>query len=424
MSGVDDVDLLERDVRLGWMLYEARPTDPEIAQIALRVLAGHPELSGMRILLAKHRYQCGQVDEARELLQAVVGANDEKSVGAARELVSLELHQDDPAEAQRWGQFVLRANQDRWLDWMDLGGATALTGEFEDGWRQLDDAVEMCARTDADSLPVALVRRAMFLFQSAAPPERLVPAVEEAVRADPTDEFFGDLLVWAYMLQGRFAEAEEQALRLLRLNPTDESLAGPLTMIRNMRASLAEDGQTLEDFHRAGVFDRIFTELRDQRLGFDLASALHALDEVLPAELRATLLPPVDQQTAQDSPLIDEIGMWHAGQTPGAGPAWGLPGEFRLMTPAEITAMDEAIAADPASHPQWQADSIGEQSSQVMTDDAGGCLIELMSRQLVIRRSGADDVVVAPSLAAWVWDRVAAFGGRDPRPHAKQTGIR
>ncbi|MEV0644036.1 hypothetical protein AB0I28_02110 [Phytomonospora sp. NPDC050363] len=415
---MSEVDYVERDVRLGWALYEAQPTNPEIARIALRVLAEHPSLSGMRILLAKHRYRCGEVAEAREILQAVVGLRDERSLGAARELVSLEQHQEDHTEALRWSRYVLREEQDRWHDWMDLGGLTALTGEFEEGWKLLDDAVAMCARTDADSLPLALVRRALFLLRSLAPPERFGPAAEEAVRADPSSEFIAIPLIWAYLHQGRFTDAEELALRLLRLDPTDESLAVPLTMIRNLRATLAEEGQTLDDLHRAGVFERLWSELRDERLGVDLASALSALDGVMPAELRAVLRPPADEETAQEGNLNAEIAMWHAGQAPGAGRAWGLPGDFRLMSSEEVAAMDAAIEADPASYPQWRNEEVSDNYSQVMTDDAGGYLIELMTGRVVIRRSGAEDEPVAESLAAWFWDRVAAFGGHNPRPHA------
>ncbi|GIG68742.1 tetratricopeptide repeat protein [Phytomonospora endophytica] len=422
MSRTEEMGPLERDVRLGWTLYSAQPDNPEVGRIALRVLAEHPWVSGMRILLAKHRYACGEVAEARELLLGVVGLHDEQSLGAARELVILEHHQDDNAEALRWAAFVLRERQDRWRDWMDLGGMTALTGSFEEGWGLLDKAVEMCARTEADALPMALVRRALFLLQSLAPPERFIPAAEEAVRAAPADEAIGSPLIWGYLHQGRFGDAEELALRLLRLNPTDASASVPLTMIRNIRATLEKDGQTLGDLHRTGLFERLWKELRDQRLGLDLASALNALDAVMPAELRATLLPPLDEEAADAGDLTSEIAAWHAGQTPGAGRVWGLPGDFRLMSPAEFAAMDAAIEADPASYPQWRTEDLGEYYNQVMTDDAGGYLVELMTGQVIIRRSGADDEPVAESLSAWFWGRVAAFGGRDPRPAARQAG--
>ncbi|HEY1176754.1 MAG TPA: hypothetical protein VGF17_11395, partial [Phytomonospora sp.] len=332
MSPSDEFEPVEHDVQVGWALYSVRPEDPRIAEIAQRVLAGHPWMNGMRILLAKHRYACGDVTVARELLRAVVGDDDERSLGAARELVSLEHHQGDHAEALRWAEFVVRAAQDRWRDRMDLGGMTALTGNFEEGWRLLDDAVAMCARTDARSLPVALVRRALFLLESFAPPERFAAAAEEAVHADPSDEFVSGPLIWAYLHQGRFADAEELALRVLRVNPLEASASTPLTMMRNLRKTLGEDGQTLDDLHRTGVFARLWADMRDQRLGLDLAAALDALGAVMPAELRKTLRPPVDAEAADEGSLTTEIAMWHAGQDPGAGAVWGLPGDFRLMT--------------------------------------------------------------------------------------------
>lgn len=419
MSGADPV---ERDIRLAWAIYDARPTDPEVAAIALRVLAGNPSISEMRILLAKHRYKCGDADGARELLHSVVGLRDEQSVHAARELVSIEHHQDEVAEALRWARFVLNEEPHRWYAWMDVGGMTALTGGFEEGWRLLDDAVGMCANTDVDSLPRALVRRALFMLQSLAPPERFIPAAEKAVRADPSDELIGGPLIWAYLHQGRFGDAEELALRLLRINPLDKTLSVPLTMIRNLEATLKEEGHTLDDLHGTGMFARLWTEMRDERLGLGLADALSALDEVLPAELRAVLRPPVDRETAKAGDMTTELATWHAGQDPGAGAAWGLPGDFRLMSSDEIAAMDAAIEADPASYPQWRTEDVGKYYSQVMTDDDGGHLVELMTGHVVIRRTGADDEPVAESLSAWFWERVGAFGGRDRRPSARHDG--
>lgn len=54
-----------------------------------------------------------------------------------------------------------------------------------------------------------------------------------------------------------------------------------------------------------------------------------------------------------------------------------------------------------------------------MTDHAGGYLIATLEN-VVIRRAGADHEPVAPSRSAWFWDRVAAFGGCDPRSLAPQ----
>jgi hypothetical protein len=76
--------------------------------------------------------------------------------------------------------------------------------------------------------------------------------------------------------------------------------------------------------------------------------------------------------------------------------------------------MDEAIEADPEAWTQWDAD--GEYYTQLFTDDAGGYFIEGTAGRLYRRRPGQDDVEIAPSLTDWLWDRVVAFGGGDPRP--------
>ncbi|WP_235735227.1 hypothetical protein [Nocardioides alcanivorans] len=78
--------------------------------------------------------------------------------------------------------------------------------------------------------------------------------------------------------------------------------------------------------------------------------------------------------------------------------------------------MDQEIEANPESHPEWEEVVLSDAYTQLMTDDAGGYVIATAPGPLVIRRSGADDQHFARSLADWVWDRVAAFGGRDPRP--------
>ncbi|GIG70531.1 tetratricopeptide repeat protein [Phytomonospora endophytica] len=413
-----EMEAVERDMLLGWELYRASPTHPQIERIAQRLQATNPRRSDIRILLAKHRWACGRVAEAREILQAVVALRDERSLDAARELLSLEHHDGDIAEALRWAEYVLREEQDRWFDWMELGGMTALNGAFEEGWRILDDAVAMCARTSAGSLPLALVRRALYLLSSCAPPALFVPAAEEAVSADPSDENIGGPLMWAYLHEGRFDDAEELALRMLRLDPTNKALSQPFEMMRNLQATLAEDARTLDELHGTGLFERLWTQMRDRRLGLDLTAALAALDEVMPAELRAVLKPPVDKETARAGSMSTEIAMWHAGQAPGAGAAWGLPGDFRLMSAEEIKAMDDAIEADPDAYPQWRTVQVDEYYDQLMTDDAGAYLVELMTGEVVIRQPGAADERIAESLADLFWRRVAAFGGHDPRPRA------
>lgn len=417
-----DVDPIERDVDLAWELYDVQPTHPEIGRLARRVLAQQPGRNGIRILLANHCRKCGDVDEARQLLLDVIGQRDKYFVDAARTLRGLEQYEYNYVEAQRWAETVLREDQESWHDRMELGAATAMVGDLDTGWQILDDAVAQCARTDADDLRYALAARAIYLFQSFAPSERYIPAAEEAIRADPSSDFVGGPLIWAYVHQGRFEDAEELALRQLRLDPTDGLAEGALTMIRDTRTALEKEQLTFADYHAAGVVEMAWSQMRDQVLGTDLASALVALEQVLPPELRAVLRPPMDDEA--DRSLLGEleVGEWHDGQEPGTGALWGVDGDFRLMSSAEIVAMDEAIEAEPETYPDWQQEGLSDYYSQVMTDDKGGYLIVTLEN-VVIRRAGADDVVVAPSLASWFWDRVAAFGGRDPRPLAPQDAV-
>ncbi|MDF9717040.1 tetratricopeptide repeat protein [Nocardioides sp. ChNu-153] len=419
MSAPDDLDPLERDVDLAWELYDVQPTHPEIGRLAGRVLAQQPDRTGIRMLLALHLEARDDIAEARRILLDVVGRRDRFFVDAARRLRALEQHECDHAEARRWAEVVLQEEPDGWHDRMELGASTAMAGDPVRGWRLLDEAVAHCARTDADDLRHALASRALSLFQSFAPPERFVPAAEEAMRADPSSEIVGGPLIWAYVHQGRFDEAEELASRLLRLDPTDGLAGGALQMIRDTRAAAEKHEMTLADVHAAGLVAAAWSHMRAQVLGTDLASALAALETVLPPDLRAALRPPLDEEAARSLSGEREIATWHDGQEPGTGALWGpAGGGFRLLSGAEVTAMDEAIEAEPDAWPEWPQDSLEDYYSQVMTDDAGGYLVATLG-DVVVRRTGADDVHVAPSLADWFWDRVSDLGGRDPRPRVQ-----
>lgn len=419
MSRIDEMDPIERDVELAWELFEAQPAHPEVGRLARRVLAQQPGRNGIRMLLAMHLQRAGEVDEARQLFLDVAGQRDAYFVNAARKLRDLEQHEYRWVEARRWADVVLREDAEGWLDHMELGIATAMTGDMERGWQLLDHAVELCARTAADQLPEAFTSRAIYLFQSFAPSERFIPTAEEAMRADPSSEFVGGPLVWAYVHQGRFEEAEELALRMLRLDPTDGLASGAVTMIRETRAVLEREGMTFADFHESGAVNAAWDQMRDQVLGTDLASALEALDEVMPNDLRAALRPPLDADDDRSLLGHQEIAVWHDGQEPGTGALWRADGDFRLMSSDEIAEMDAAIEADPEAYPEWPEESLSDYYAQVMTDDRGGYLIATL-QHLALRRAGAEDVVVAASVAAWFWDRVAAFGGRDPRPMAQR----
>lgn len=420
MSGREEVDPIERDRDLAWELFEAQPAHPEVGRLASRVLADQPGRNGMRMLLAMHREACGEIDDARDLFHQVVGMRDQYFLDAARSLRDLERGEGRYVEARRWSEVVLQEDQQSWRDLIELGVATAMLGEMEAGWQLLDDGVVLCATTDPDRLPGALALRAANLLQCFAPPELFVPAAEEAMRADPSSEFIGVPLAWAYVHAGRFDDAEQLALRLLRLDPTDDLAESVVVMIRSMRAAVERAGLTLADFHASGALDGFWTDQRNGLLGADLAAALAALDEVMPAELRAALRPPLDAEAARASAGETEIAAWHDGQEPGTGALWGVETAFRLMSSTEIATMDEAIEADPDAHPEWQDEDISDYYSQVMTDDAGGYLI-VTATDVVIRRPGIPDTVVASRLSDWFWDRVLAFGGRDPRPARRRT---
>ncbi|MGM1062511.1 tetratricopeptide repeat protein [Saccharothrix sp. Mg75] len=430
MSGFDrvaaDDDAVERTLDLAWELFGAQPTHPRVAELASQVLAVQPERSSVSLLLANHREVCGQADEARRLYLQVAGRRDHQFVNAVRALRHLASAEHDHREALRWARAVLREEQEEWGDWMELGSAQALCGEHEDGWRGLDEAVALCSRTAPDDLPAALGKRAAYLLASFAPPDRFVPAAEEAVRADAANSWVGVMLGWSYLVQYRFADAERLGLRLLRENPTEELLQGLVetarTMLRIVENAHAQD-ITLEDIRRSGVIELGWRQLRDQVLGTDLASALAALDEVMPADLRATLRPgiPVPDVPGGDklgSLVAEDLLAWHDGQRPGSGAAWGAAEPFRLMSAAEVIAMSTAIEADPAAHPDWPENDLWE---QVMTDDAGAHLVVVALGALVKRRPGHPDEPVAESMADWVWDRVADFGGRDPRPARRKA---
>ncbi|WP_067436705.1 tetratricopeptide repeat protein [Nocardioides jensenii] len=418
MSRDVEIDPIERDVDLAWELFEAQPEHPEIGRLTRGVLAQQPGRNGTRILLAMHLKARGAIDEARAILLDVAGQRDRFFVDVARKLRDLEMYECNYDEARRWAETALREDQESWHDVMQLGSASAMSGHLEAGWRLLDDGVAMCARTDSELIPEAFASRAISLLQSWAPPERFIPAAEEAMRADASSDFVGGPLAWAYVHEGRFDEAEQLSLRLLRVDPMDGVAESVLTLIRKWRDVVAEGDVSLAEIHASGVIDTIWSQMRDGLLGTDLPSALVALDEVLPAELAAVLRPGLDEEAARASGGEREIAAWHDGQAPGTGHLWGAEGDFRLMSAAEIEAMDEAIEAEPGAWPQWQEEAIGDYYSQVMTDDRGGYLIVTIDK-IVIRRGGVDDVVVGDRLADWFWDRVAAFGGRDPRPVAR-----
>ncbi|WP_370616975.1 hypothetical protein [Mumia sp. Pv 4-285] len=419
-----DTDAVERNLDLAWELFEAQPTHPKIAELVLQVLAVRPERSSASLLLGNHREVCGEADEARRLYLQVAGRRDGQFINAARALRHLAAAQHDHPETLRWARTVLGESQEDWGDWMELGSALAFSGEHEEGWSQLDEAVAMCSRTAPDELPTAIAQRAGYLLGSYAPPDRIIPAAEEAIRADAASSWIALMLGWAYLVQYRFVDAEELGLRLLRENPTEGLFQGLVETARRMRQALENADAhdfTLEDLRRSGVIELAWQQLRDQVLGTDLASALAALDGVLPADVGATLRPGATFSDEADMPgalAADDLVAWKDGQQPGSGAAWGLPESFRLMSAAEIRAVTAEIEADPAAYPAWPENDAWE---PVMTDDAGAYLVVVAFGRLVKRRPGHPDEAVAASMADWIWDRVADFGGQDPRPAPRKA---
>ncbi|MFE6617247.1 tetratricopeptide repeat protein [Amycolatopsis sp. NPDC057786] len=420
-------DAVERDLDLAWELIGAQPTHPKVAELALRVLATEPARCSALMLLGDHRQACGEIDEARRLFLQVAGQRNRWFTMAARSLRHLELGERNLDEALRWARIVLGEDQEDWDDWMQLGHAQALSGEYEVGWRQLDEAVALCARAAPDDLSKALGKRAEYLLESAAPPERFAPAAEEAIRANAADPWVAMLLGFAYVAQYRFADAEQLGLRLLREDPTDDLLHSLVDTARSMLRIVEKasaDDITLDDIRRTGALEMAWRQIRDMKIGTDLGSALTALEPVLPDELRATLRPGATAAELAEgdekvgSMVAKDVLTWHNGQQPGTGASWGLAEPFRLMSAAEILAMDAEIEADRAAHPDWPENELWE---QVMTDDAGTYLVAVAFGALVIRRPGQPDEPVADSMADWIWDRVADFGGRDPRPAPRKT---
>ena len=408
-------EAIERDRDLAWELYEAQPQHPRIAQLTQSVLARAPQFTGMIILLAMHREACGEIEEARRLLQELMGRRDRQFLGAVRELRDLEYSDRHYAESLRLAELVLKEDPEAgWLDRMDLGSAMVFVVGPEAGWRQIDDAVELCARTDPDRYAGALAQRALRQLATGAPPERYLPAAQEAIDANPSEPSIATALAFAYLYDYRPEQAEELLRRVLREDPTDTVAQSGVMVARGFLDPIERGVGTMEDLRNAGMGEIAWRLLRDQQFGTGLREALDALDAVMPDDLARSLCPPLDEDAAWASGGDAKTLSWHDGQGPGTGALWRNGEPFRLMTSVEIGEMDDAIERDPGAWPQWNAE--GEYYTQIFTDDAGAYLIEGVGGRLYCRSAEGADREVAPSLADWMWDRVVAFGGNDPRP--------
>ncbi|KRF20628.1 hypothetical protein ASG90_18850 [Nocardioides sp. Soil797] len=411
-------DAIEHNLDLGWELLSAQPTHPKVGELAAQVIAAQPERSSASLLLGLHLEASGRLEEAKRVFLQVAGRRDNHFVTAAQCLRHVSFGLRDHAEALRWADVAIKEEPESWGNVMELGSAMAENGDLDHAWQRLDDAVAMCARTSPDDLPVALAQRAGYLLSNFAPLERFMPAAEEAIRADAASPWVALMLGWSYLVQYRFDEAEELTLRILRIDPTEELFQTLLETTRTVRGVVddaAEEGITIDDIRRSGVLETTWRLLRERELGIDLDSALVALEEVLPAEVRATLSPPASpEQTEEAGALAGEsLALWHDGQRPGVGDTWGLGGPFRLMTAAEMIALEDAIDADASAYPGWPENDVRE---AVMTDDAGDYLVVVSFGAVVKRRAGQPDEPLAPSMGDWVWAQVARFGGADQRP--------
>lgn len=404
-----------RDRALAWELYEAQPHHPRIAELTQRSLVNTPAATGMIILLALHRQACGEVDEARRLLQDLVGRRDAQFLNAVKNLRDLKQSSRNYAESMRLTEIVLREDPEAdWTEWMDYGTAEVFVTDPEQGWQRIDDAVEMAARDDPDWYADALAQRALKFLTTGAPPDRFLPAAEAAIAADPSDQTLSLSLAYAYLFDYRPEQAEQLLLRVLREDPTNAAARGAMTATRGFLDPIERGDVTINTLREIGIGEVVWRIWRDQMFGTGLGSALEALDEVLAEPMRASLRPPLDAEAAGESYGDSELLAWHDGQDPGTGADARLDGAFRLMTSAEIDEMEHAIERDPESWPQW--DTENEYFSLIATDDAGAYLFEGTAGRAYERAVGREDRLIAPSLADWVWDRVASLGGRDRRP--------
>lgn len=416
----DELTYTDRDRTLAWDLYDAQPTNPKIEELAYRVLADEPWRTGMVILLADHYSARRRVDEARQKYEEVMGRRDQFFANAAAGLRDLELGQRNHARALELAITAVEEDTELWFNHMQLGNAMAACGDFEAGWDLMDDAVAMCGRTMPDMLGTALAAQITRLAEGFAPPERQIPIARAAIEADPANVWAAEMLGWSYLLQYRFDDAEDLARRLLREDPQNELMHTLLSLANKFRRIIEENDVPPEKMRAAGFVESAWRHQLDMERGLDLESALDALEAVLPDAVRATLRGPADpDETANLTRPLRTLVRWHDGQEPGTGAVWGLEESFRLMTAAELDELDAAIDADTDAFPEWPEDEMWD---QVLTDDDGAYLAIVAFGRLVRRSGDRDDVVIADSLADWVWDRVAAFGGHDPRPKRPALG--
>lgn len=406
---------IEHDRDLAWELFDAQPTHPRIGELAQSVLAREPAFTGMIILTALHREACGEIDEARRLLQELMGRRNRQYLNAVKKLRDLEFSEGNFVEMRRLCEIVLREDPEAgWLEQMELGSALAYTGDPELAWKRFDAAIETAATLDPQQYAHALGQRATRLWAAMAPPELILPAAEAAIAADPTDEMLGLVLGFARLYDYRPDDALRQFHALLRDDPTLEMAHVGVALTRGLLTPIEQGSATLEKMRELGMGEVAWKVLRNKYLGTGLKEALAALEGVMPEALAASLRAPFDPETADTASGEDTVLGWRDGQQPGTGELWGASGNFRLLSNAEISETDAAIEAATGSFAGWE--SKPDYFWLIATDDAGRYLLEAAGGRLYSWSTEGPDVEVAPSFADWVWDRVAAFGGRDARP--------
>lgn len=417
MDAQSDVEraAIEHDRDLAWELYEFQPTHPRIAPLARSVLARVPAFTGMVILLALHYEALGDVDEARQLLRGLIAMNDRQYLNALRKLRDLEERAENYPETLRLSEAVLRGDPEPgWRDLMDHSTATFFVVGPEAGWDIIDAAVELCGRTAPDDYPDALGQRAVRLLATGAAPERFAPAAQEAMDADPSDPFIATALGFAQLYEYRPERAEQLFRRVLSEDPTNEIAQAGMTVTRGFLDPIVRGAATIDDMRAGGMGELAWRMLRDQIFGTDVASALAALDSVMPVDLRASLRAPLSRDEARASQGDAVILAWHDGQLAGSGAHWGADEGLRLLSAAEVGELETAIEERPQEWPQWKPEE--EYYTLILTDDAGAYAFEGYGGRLIRRAVDSEDRTIAPSMSDWLWDRVVAFGGHDPRP--------
>ncbi|MBL3688181.1 tetratricopeptide repeat protein [Leucobacter zeae] len=414
---LDDVqrDAVERDADLAWELYGANRRHPKIPRLAQSVLSREPSFTGMIILTALHLQALERFDEARSLLQGLIGQRDRQYLNALRILRDLEYADRRFDESRLLGESVLREDPDaEWIDEMILGTATVYAGDREAGWRRIDDAVDRCGRVDPERYAHALAQRATRFLSTGAPADRFRPAAEEAIAANPSELTLSTVLAFAYFTDYRAAEAETLLRRVLREDPTDTIAQSGMTMVRGILDPIERGDATIDDFRAGGAGEMYWRMIQEQLFDIGLADALAALERVLPRALVRVLRGGLRRRAAEQTEGERTLLSWRDGQDPGTGAAWGLDESFRLLSGAEVDALERAIETDRETYAQW--DPEGEYFTLIATDDAGVYWFEGYAGRLYRRSPGEPDLEIAPSLADWMWDRVVAFGGDERRP--------